>query len=257
MITASHLYYSVDSKILLQDISLNFEAGKISLIIGANGAGKSTLLKILCNQLAPTSGEVKFSDKPLAHFTSNELARIRSVLSQHIDLAFPLRVEEVVMMGRYPHFTGQPDKRDHDACNEALAAFDLLELAHRNYLTLSGGEKQRVHFARVMAQTWYQQQGYDRYLLLDEPLTFLDIQHQYQFMHILSKLTKENRVIVGVVHDLNLAAQFADHLVLMHHGKILAAGSPEQVLTPALIETAFHLRPTIQQQNGKPLIVFS
>ncbi len=139
----------------------------------------------------------------------------------------------------------------------ALESFDLSAFADRNYLTLSGGEKQRVHFARVMAQTWYPQEGYDRYLLLDEPLTFLDIQHQYQFMRMLLKIVKENRVIIGVVHDLNLAAQFADHLVLLHQGKILASGTPKQVLTSQNIETAFNIQPVIQEQNGKPLISFS
>lgn len=257
MITASHLQFSIGNKVLLQDISLRFEAGKISLVIGANGAGKSTLLKLLCNQLKPQHGEILFGDKPLVQFSNNELACIRAVLSQQIELAFPLAVEEVVMMGRYPHFTGRPQENDHKACTEAMAAFDLIPLTGRNYQTLSGGEKQRVHFARVMAQTWYAKEGYDRYLLLDEPLTFLDIQHQYQFMHTLVKLAGEKRVIVGVVHDLNLAAQFADYLILLHEGTVLSAGKPEDVLTVSNIETAFGIRPVIQQQDGKMLILFS
>ncbi|TDO27164.1 heme ABC transporter ATP-binding protein [Sediminibacterium goheungense] len=257
MITVHQLNYSIGNKVLLQDINLRFEAGKISLIIGANGAGKSTLLKTLCRQLIPVSGEIKMGHKPLSQFGNNELARIRAVLSQHIDLAFPLRVEEVVMMGRYPHFNNRPDKIDYNVCKAALESFDLSAFADRNYLTLSGGEKQLVHFARVMAQTWHPQEGYDRYLLLDEPLTFLDIQHQYQFMKMLLKIARENRVIVGVVHDLNLAAQFADHLVLLHQGKILASGTPTEVLTISNITTAFNIKPVIQEQHGKPLISFS
>jgi iron complex transport system ATP-binding protein len=257
MITVHQLHYSIGNKVLLQDINLQFEAGKISLIIGANGAGKSTLLKTLCRQLMPASGEIKMGHKLLSQFDNNELARIRAVLSQHIDLPFPLRVEEVVMMGRYPHFNDRPDKIDYDICKAALESFDLSAFADRNYLTLSGGEKQRVHFARVMAQTWYPEEGYDRYLLLDEPLTFLDIQHQHQFMHMLVNIARENRVIVGVLHDLNLAAQFADHLILLHRGKILASGTPKQVLTIANIETAFNIKPVIHEQNGKPWISFS
>lgn len=257
MITVHQLHYSIGNKVLLQDINLQFEAGKISLIIGANGAGKSTLLKTLCRQLMPASGEIKMGHKLLSQFDNNELARIRAVLSQHIDLPFPLRVEEVVMMGRYPHFNDRPDKIDYDICKAALESFDLSAFADRNYLTLSGGEKQRVHFARVMAQTWYPEEGYDRYLLLDEPLTFLDIQHQHQFMHMLVNIARENRVIVGVLHDLNLAAQFADHLILLHRGKILASGTPKQVLTIANIETAFNIKPVIHEQNGTPWISFS
>lgn len=257
MIKAQHIHYVVGKRTLLEDVSVHFHPGQISLIIGPNGAGKSTLLKILCNQLWPQQGSIRFGDKSLWDHSHIEMARIRAVLSQQLELAFPLRVEEVVMMGRYPHFTGRPDARDFTACREAMEQFDLIPLAQRNYVTLSGGEKQRVHFARVMAQTWYPVPGYDRYLLLDEPLTYLDIQHQYQFMETIQQLTrKDNRVVVGVVHDLNLAARFADQLIILHEGKILAQGSPHTVLTPGHVFTAFGMKPDIREYNSKLQLIF-
>jgi iron complex transport system ATP-binding protein len=257
MITLSNLHYQIGQRQLLQDINLRFEKGKINLIMGANGAGKSTLIKILCKQIEPAKGEVYLGDRLLSSFSHRELARIRAVLSQHIDIAFPLRVEEVVMMGRYPHFTGKPGTNDHHACTAAIESFELTAFIGRDYTTLSGGEKQRVHFARVMAQTWYPQEGFDRYLLLDEPLTFLDIQYQYQFMEQLTRLANSGYVVVGVVHDLNLAARFADHLVLLHQGKVIAAGEPNHVLTPEHIEKAFGIRPIIQEFYGHKVIQFN
>src|SRR6185295_15517836 len=136
-----------------------------------------------------------------------------------IEIAFPLKVWEVVMMGRYPHFTTQPGSRDEQAVEEAMRYFEVWPMAERDYITLSGGEKQRVNFARVLSQVWYPQPGQMRYLLLDEPLTFLDVNYQYQFMHKLQALTEKNDlVIVGVVHDLNLAIRFADTVLLLNEG---------------------------------------
>ena len=133
------------------------------------------------------------------------------------------------------------------ACTEAMRFFDVISLAERNYLTLSGGEKQRVHFARVLAQIWFTQNNETRYLLLDEPLTFLDIRYQIQFMQQLQTLLKsQNLVVVGVVHDLNLAARFADTLLLLHEGNMLATGTAREVLTPENIQKAFELKASLQ-----------
>ena len=134
------------------------------------------------------------------------------------------------MMGRYPHFTGRPTHSDEKACEEAMRLFDIWNFAERNYLTLSGGEKQRTHFARVMAQIWYPHENFDRCLILDEPLTFLDVHYQFNFMHILiEKIRRQSLVVVGVLHDLNLAARFADQLILIYHGKIISSGSVKEV----------------------------
>jgi iron complex transport system ATP-binding protein len=174
------------------------------------------------------------------------------VLSQNIEVAFPLRVAEVVMMGRYPHFGGKPMAFDHDTCEEAMRFVDVLDLAERDYRTLSGGERQRVHFARVMAQVWHPAAGRCRYLILDEPLTFLDVHYQFEFMHKLRELLRApDLIVIGVVHDLNLAATFADQIVLLHKGRVLASGSRDAVLTPEHIREAYQLEPVIIEDRAK------
>lgn len=258
MLSGTNLCFSVNEARLLDQVSVTFAPGQLSLIIGPNGAGKSTLVKVLCRQLEPQHGEVQYADRPLVSWSDGALARVRAVLSQSVDLAFPLRVWEVVLMGRYPHFTGAPTARDEAACEESMRYFDVLAWADRDYLTLSGGERQRVQFARIMAQIWYAEPDAFRWLLLDEPLTFLDIRYQFEFLRrIRSLLSGGELVAVGVVHDLNLAARFADHLVLLADGRVLASGSPTEVLTPALVEAAFGLRPDVQTlPNGRIHLIF-
>lgn len=258
MLTGTNLSYSVQKARLLDGVSVAFEPGKLSLIIGANGAGKSTLVKVLCRQLPADTGEVRYADRPLADWSDAELARVRAVLSQNVELAFPLRVWEVVLMGRYPHFTGAPTELDTAACEESMRYFDVLDWSDRDYLTLSGGERQRVQFARIMAQIWYPKPDQFRWLLLDEPLTFLDIRYQFEFLQRVRSLLEGGELVaVGVVHDLNLAAQFADHVVLIDNGRILASGTPEAVLTPDLVEAAFGLRPEVQwRTDGRVHLLF-
>lgn len=246
MIEVKDLTVAVGPKLLLDNVSARFESGKMNLIIGPNGAGKSTLIKVISRQMQATSGMVLQHDRLLAGYSDQELAKSRAVLSQQIDLAFPLRVWEVVMMGRYPHFTNSPAMADEQAVDEAMRFFDVTPLADRNYMTLSGGEKQRVHFARVLSQIWYSRPNEPRYLLLDEPLTFLDVHYQVQFMNRLKELLNDTSLtVVGVVHDLNLAARFADNILILNHARVQAFGTPEEVLTVQHVQEAFHLEPTI------------
>src|SRR5215813_9261406 len=223
MLSVHEVTRVVDGKALVDRVSASFERSQLSLIIGPNGAGKSTLIKLLSKQLQADAGSIAYDSTNVRAMTQRELAKIRAVLSQSVELSFPLRVWEVVM--RF---------------------FDVADMADRNYLTLSGGEKQRVHFARVLAQIWFSAAGRCRYLFLDEPLTFLDIYYQFEFMRKLRELLKSgDLVIVGVVHDLNLAARFADKIVLLHQGRVLASGSKAEVLTRENIKTAFRLEPTL------------
>jgi iron complex transport system ATP-binding protein len=259
MISVEHITYKVGKSVLLDDVSAQFEEGQLHLIIGANGAGKSTLLKVLSKQITAQSGNVSFDGNSLKNITDQQLARFRAVLSQSGELAFPLRVWEVVMMGRYPHFSGRPANGDEKACEETMKLFDVWDFAERNYLTLSGGEKQRVHFARVMAQIWYPYENFNRCLILDEPLTFLDVHYQFGFMNILTEqVKKQNLIVIGVLHDLNLAARFANHVLLIHHGKIMADGNVETVFTKENIHAAFNIEPAIMKDpNGvRPYLFF-
>ncbi len=257
MIEVKNLTVAVGAKLLLDNVSARFESGKMNLIIGPNGAGKSTLIKVISRQTQPTSGTVLQHQRELAHFTDRELAKSRAVLSQHIDLAFPLTVWEVVMMGRYPHFVNAPAVADEQAVEEAMRFFDVTPLEDRNYMTLSGGEKQRVHFARVLSQIWYSKPNEPRYLLLDEPLTFLDVHYQIQFMNRLRELLSDTTLtVVGVVHDLNLAARFADNILLLNHGRVQASGASEEVLSAQHLREAFHLEPVILRTDKGLHVLF-
>lgn len=258
MLKAHDLTFTVDGRRLLDEVAVTFAPGAVSMIVGANGAGKSTLIRALCRQVRPERGAVFYGDRALDSWRDSELARVRAVLSQNLELPFPLRVEEVVLMGRYPHFTGAPTAHDLEVCREAMRYFEVSAWATRSYLTLSGGERQRVHFARVMAQIWEPPPAGARYLLLDEPLTFLDIRHQFEFLQHVRALAHGNElVVVGVVHDLNLAARYADHVVVMHEGRVLAAGAPVAVLTPDRIEQAFGIRPTVHHDTHGLHLLFT
>ncbi|HEY1730304.1 MAG TPA: ATP-binding cassette domain-containing protein, partial [Terriglobales bacterium] len=166
--------------------------------------------------------------------------RRRAVLSQSIEVAFSLPVRELVMMGRYPHFGSTPSGIDEKIVDEVMQYFGLDEFNTRDYGTLSGGEKQRVQFARVLAQIWKPLLDSNRYLFLDEPLTFLDIRHQLDFMTKVREFAAQpDVVIIGVVHDLNLASRFADRLLLLDCGRVLLDGQPGEVLTSPQLREAF------------------
>lgn len=249
MLTASSITFRVGNKPLIADVSVSFASGKLHLIIGPNGAGKSTLVKVLARLLRPQTGHVEYDGVDVSNTSEAELAKRRAVLSQAVEVAFPLTVREVVMMGRYPHFGGRPGPGDEKIVDEVMQHFDVTEFSERDYQTLSGGERQRVNFARVLAQLWrdasYDTSSSSRYLFLDEPLTFLDIRHQIDFLKKIQRFTDAPDVVtIGVVHDLNLAARFADQIVLLNEGRVVASGTPAEVLTSERIEAVFMVKPT-------------
>lgn len=257
MLNATNITYRVGQKELISEISASFAAGKLHLIIGPNGAGKSTLIKVLARLMRPQTGTIQYDNSDVRDAAESDLAKHRAVLSQAIEVAFPLTVREVVMMGRYPHFGGRPGPIDEQIVDEVMAHFDVTEFSDRNYQTLSGGEMQRVNFARVLAQLWegdhVNEQGNgspgktqrSRFLFLDEPLTFLDVHHQIEFMKKVHAFATAREVVtIGVVHDLNLAARFADHLVLLNTGRVVANGTASEVLTADRIREVFVVEPT-------------
>lgn len=256
MLQATNITFAVGQKRLIEDISVAFAPGKLHLVIGPNGAGKSTLIKVLARLLRPQIGSIEYEGVDVRDAREADLAKHRAVLSQAIEVAFPLSVREVVMMGRYPHFGGRPGPLDEQIVDEVMSHFDVTEFSARDYQTLSGGERQRVNFARVLAQLWRDGNEHRsengssfpttcRYLFLDEPLTFLDIRHQIGFMKKVRDFSNQCHVVtVGVVHDLNLAARFADQIVLLNRGRFVAGGSPAEVLTPDLIRDAFGVEPS-------------
>ncbi|HEY0005071.1 MAG TPA: heme ABC transporter ATP-binding protein [Pyrinomonadaceae bacterium] len=269
MLEASNITFRVGDRALISEVSVSFAPGKFHLIIGPNGAGKSTLIKVLARLLRPQTGKVEYDGVDIHQQSESDLAKRRAVLSQAIEVAFPLTVREVVMMGRYPHFGGRPGLIDEKITDELMEFFEVTEFSARNYQTLSGGERQRVNFARVLAQLWRAGSGpfpapvspptlsSCRYLFLDEPLTFLDIHHQIAFMKKVRGFADAPDVVtVGVVHDLNLAARFADQIVLLNHGRLVATGTAAEVLTTDRIRDVFGVEPTFVpvKQSGIHLI---
>jgi heme transport system ATP-binding protein len=246
MLQARDVVYRAGGRTLLHGISASFEPGRLYLLVGPNGAGKSTLVKLLSRLNRPHEGEIRYGELDAASCSERDLARRRAVPSQAIEVAFPMPVRDLVMMGRYPHFRGRPGTTDETICDEVMQFFDVYDMRDRSYTTLSGGEKQRVNFARVLSQVWRPLPDSCRYLFLDEPLTFLDIRHQIDFMKkVRGFVEHQDVVVVGVVHDLNLAARFADRLLMIDDGRLVAFGSRDEVLTPDRIRMTFHVDPVI------------
>jgi len=259
MLKTENISFSIDKKQILKNVSASFQPGEFNMVLGPNGSGKSSFLKIFSGEINKFDGSVFYDDKRIKEIKKEELAKKRAVMSQQPELSFPLLVEEVVMMGRYPHFSFSPNKKDIAVCNEVIDKMNLSSFKERNYLTLSGGEKQRVQFARVLSQIWEQPETGYRYLFLDEPLNSLDISYQHEFLQEAATLAKHNTVLIAIMHDINLAAQYADKLFFLKEGELVKYGTPYDVLTPDLIKHVFNVNAAIISNpvTGKPLVIYN
>ncbi len=256
MLKIENVSYTIGKTKILKDISFECQPGKLNIILGPNGAGKTSLLKLITSENQKYSGKITYNTKLNSEYSVLEMAKQRAVLSQNIDLAFPMTVFELVMMGRYPHFKGKPSKIDYHICEEIMDFINISDFRERDYLTLSGGEKQRVHFARVLAQIW-DDNNQSKFLFLDEPLTYLDIQYQLDFMNKILKLTQtRNWIVLGIIHDLNLAAKFADQIILIQNGQLISKGNKNEVLTIENIKNVYNLEPKIFWENENMYISF-
>ncbi|MQM38740.1 Hemin import ATP-binding protein HmuV [wastewater metagenome] len=211
----------IDDRELLRDVSLACPGGSLTALIGPNGAGKSTLLGLMAGDRAPTGGAVRLAGRPLAEYGVRELAGLRAVMPQDSVLRFAYRVDDVVRMGRA--LRDLPPEEDEASVHTAMAEVEIAPLAARNALTLSGGEQARTTFARVRVQS-------TPVLLLDEPTAALDLRHQERLLSLAADWAAAGHCVVAVMHDLNLAAAHADHLVLLDHGRVAAQGTPWDVL---------------------------
>lgn len=239
LIRAEKLGFRAGTKSLVADVDLSVRSGEVVALLGPNGAGKSTLLKLLCGQMKPHEGQVLFEDKPLHDWDLRELARRRAVLPQSSTVPFDFTAIEIVLLGRSPH-------GDAAACEamarEAMEKTECAHLADRTVTTLSGGEMQRVQLARVLVQIDLRAGGAPRCLMLDEPISNLDPAHQHGALQVARALARDGVGVLVVLHDLNLAAQYADRLVLMKAAHLVADGSPEDVLTEEQIGETFGVR---------------
>ncbi len=257
MIKAKNITVEINSKKLLDDVSMEMRGGEILAVLGPNGAGKSTLRKVLCGDLIANGGAVSMNEKSLAEWSLPERAKSRAVLPQDSSLNFPFTVLEVVLMGRAPHVSGAETAKDYEIARHALAAVEESNLAERLYPTLSGGERQRVQLARVLAQIWEKSEN-PRYLLLDEPTSNLDIAHQHSTLKIARRFALEGVAVLIILHDLNLAAQYADKILLLKNGKVSALDVSEKVFTPEIIAETFDVKVSVIQHPNFhcPLIIW-
>jgi len=232
---ASGLSYQLDTRWLIDDISLTLRPGELVSLIGPNGAGKSTLLRLLTGFITPQRGSCVLNDQPLAEWSAARLSQQRAVMRQQSSMAFPLSVVDVVAMGRAP-WPGSAQQ----VVKEVMALTGCDGLAERDYLQLSGGEQQRVQLARALAQLW-RPDGPQGWLFLDEPTSALDLYHQQHLLRLLSQLTQQYPLSVCcVLHDLNLASLWSDRVMLLAGGKLVAEGSPAQVLDEATLTHWYH-----------------
>lgn len=241
MMQVHNISYRAGDRRILDDISFAIQPGHITVVLGPNGAGKSTLLRILSGELLPQEGYILFNGRHMHTLSAVQLARRRAVLTQQYAVNLPFSCEEVVMMGRYPHFGNTPSITDQHIVAAAMEDMQVMHLQGRPFHTLSGGEQQRVQVARILAQLWTQEQDpqQQKLLLLDEPTSSMDVLHQQLLLTKARQLAQQQYAVLIVLHDLNLAAQFADQVVLLRKGQLMAAGDVDTVLHPDPIREAY------------------
>ncbi|BFM50788.1 ATP-binding cassette domain-containing protein [Marinomonas sp. THO17] len=225
MIESKNLQFRVGDRSLLSDFSMQFKPGKIYALVGHNGSGKSTLLKLLAQQESPSDGKVMLDNKILSAWPSKKFAQKVAYLPQHTPSTDTLTGRDLVGFGRYPWhgLLGRLTKQDKAIVEEAMQLTDTSDYADRMVDTLSGGERQRLWLAMLLAQR-------SEYLLLDEPLSALDIAHQVDMLKLIKKLSQQlNLGVIIVIHDINMAARFCDEIIALHSGKLIAAGAVDEL----------------------------
>lgn len=239
MIEAKHVAKSFGRLQVLRDISWNVKPGEFWGVIGPNGSGKSTLLNLISGTLAPDSGEIALSGKPVASYGRKELSRKLAVLQQDGLPQVSFTVREVIEMGRFPFqdWRGKDQQEDADELlHHIMDRLELGGLADRHLDRLSGGQRQRAALGKVMAQQ-------PEIVLLDEPTTYLDIRYQMQFMELISAWQREEGLtVIAVMHDLNLASLYCDRLLVLSGGSVAAQGSPSEILRPEMVESVFDVK---------------
>lgn len=247
-----NLTVSYGAQTVLDGLSLALPAGKITALLGPNGCGKSTLLNCFSRLLTPDSGEILLDEKPIAGFSARQLARRLALLPQHHLSPEGITVRELVSYGRSPWLSlwGRLSAEDNERVNVAMSQTRTRNLADRRLTQLSGGQRQRAFLAMVLAQD-------TPLILLDEPTTYLDINHQVELMRLMVELKRQGKTVVTVLHDLNQASRYCDHLVVLASGRVMAQGAPEAVMKPELLKTVFSVEAEIHPEpvSSRPMCV--
>lgn len=237
MVELKNIHYKIGNKAILNSISFEMNVGNVVAIAGPNGAGKSTLIQLISGDLTPTEGIIKVAGRDVQTISDKEFALNRAYLTQHTAMSLDFPVEEVVMMGRYPHFKSYPSESDFEIVEKEMANSDILKFKEKSYRNLSGGEQQRVQLARTFTQLVNGKPP--MLLLLDEPLNNLDLRHQHLTLEKCRDLAKKGNLVIIVMHDLNLACRYADQIALLANGNLVSVGSVSEVFTNENLSLAY------------------
>lgn len=249
MITVKNLHHKIGNATILNNINLTIPNGGITALIGANGAGKSTLLSLIARLQPIQQGEIHLNELNIANTASQTIARQLAILTQDNVIHSRITVKDLLLFGRYPHHQGRITSHDNAIVEEVLVRFDLSTFSHRFLNELSGGQRQRA----LIAMTFCQQTDH---ILLDEPLNNLDMFHARELMKLLRKLTDELALTtIMVVHDINIAAAYADTIIAMKDGAIKMIGTPKEIITTENLKTVFNLDAEVLECQGKPLVI--
>ena len=246
---ATGITVRVGKKTLLEKVDCELIPGKLDVIVGPNGAGKSTLLRAITGEYPVDEGAITLDGRPIEKIDNVELAKRRACLPQFSSLAFPFTIREVVSIGRHPH--PEDPKNDRAITEAAVEKVGLADRIDEGYLHLSGGEKQRVHLARVLAQL---EKPKERFLLLDEPTASLDLTYQQLVFDIAQEWAKNGAAVLIVLHDLNQAMRYAQSVTLLKDGQLVQKGTPESVLTEGIIESVYGVQAKWIEADGHSLL---
>ncbi len=241
-IKAKSIFWEVDNKRIIKDISLEISLGEVVSIIGPNGAGKSSFLNVLSGDIKPTSGSVSFDEINLKDISIQERSFMRSVMSQSQQIVYDFSVKEIIEMGWLDRGIASYSGNFKEAVMKVASECSVHDLLEQKFNTLSGGEQRRVHFARTLIQLWRPSNSHDpRYMFLDEPTANLDILHEQNLMKLVRSKAMEGIGILLILHDLNLAAKYSDKLVIFKNGSLIKSGSPEEVLQSKVLTEVYGL----------------
>ncbi|TCS38979.1 Fe(3+) dicitrate ABC transporter ATP-binding protein FecE [Reinekea marinisedimentorum] len=234
MLSTENLSIGYHGQVIVKDVSFTVPHGKITALLGPNGCGKSTLLKALSRTIKPVSGHVYWQQKDVQNIAHKEYARLLAMLPQVQPIPEGLTTFDLIAYGRSPHngFWGRLSQKDRAVIDQVMAASGVTELADKRVSELSGGQRQRVWLAMTLAQE-------TPYILLDEPTTYMDLNHQVELLGNLRRLNHEGKTIVTVLHDINQAARYCDYLLVMHNGELVAQGTPAEVINQKLLKEVF------------------
>lgn len=254
MIKLENINVSYQRKKVIDNLSLSFNRGEFCALLGPNGAGKSTLLRLIVDPQLEKTGNLVISGKKFKEWNRQELAKHLAIIPQDFHLQFDYKVEDLVLMGRFPYLGNWQNYKeiDNNIVDKILLELDLIEIRKKLYSKISGGERRRVSIARALAQQ-------TEVLLMDEAFANLDINHQLEIMQLLWEINREhNKLIILVSHNINLASEYCDRIIMLKEGKVIADGHPEQIVTPQNIESLYNAKLKIIKNpvTGKPNLIY-